>query len=92
MLEKVRNEKEVKMVSKENSIKFVLSSFLSLWILFIGIKTILWTPVPMGESDDYMLTTVSLQYEHNLGLHEADILNYEKKNTPAIDWEMKTRA
>ena len=80
------------MVSKENSIKFILLSFLSVWILFIGIKTILWTPVPTGESDDYMLTTVSLQYEHNLGLHEADILNYEKKNTPAIDWEMKTRA
>ena len=66
------------MVSKENSIKFILLSFLSVWILFIGIKTILWTPVPMGESDDYMLTTVSLQYEHNLGLHEADILNAER--------------
>lgn len=62
-------------------IEILLIILLSVWMTFIAIKTIEWTPVPMGESDDYMFTTISLQYGHNMGIDESD-LEYAKIDFP----------
>lgn len=46
--------------------------FLCAWIIIVGIKAFEWQPVPMGESDDYMFTTICLQYRGELMIREAD--------------------
>ncbi len=46
--------------------------FLCVWLMFIGSKAFQWKPVPMGESDDYMFTTICLQYRGELMVREED--------------------
>ena len=52
--------------------KALLILLLLIWLGYIAYRTFSWESTPMGEADDYMLTTVSLQYGHNLGIDESD--------------------
>ncbi|MEA5093476.1 MAG: hypothetical protein VB128_00830 [Sedimentibacter saalensis] len=47
--------------------------FLIGFMLLIYSGALLWQPVPMGESDDYMLATVSLQYRGDLAIRQSDL-------------------
>ncbi len=58
---------------EESTFKKMILLFLCIWFIFVGMKTIKWTPVPMGESDDYILTTISLQNRMELVIREEDI-------------------
>ena len=54
---------------------------LILWLIYVAIEMMKWQPVPMGESDDYIFATISLQYQHNLGIDKLD-LEYAKRDFP----------
>lgn len=58
--------------NREKVFQYLTILFLCVWLVFIGIKAFEWKPVPMGESDDYMFATISLQYRGELMVREAD--------------------
>lgn len=56
--------------SYANLFSYVLIGIFAIWLF---VSAMGWTPVPMGESDDYMLTTVSLQYRGDLAIQDSDL-------------------
>lgn len=44
-----------------------------IFLSFLWVSSLLWKPGPMGESDDYMLQTISLQYRGDLEVRESDL-------------------
>ena len=67
---------KTKKLYKKNTFYFMfIALFIMLWAVYIGMETFKWTPIPMGESDDYMFTTVSLQYCGELMVREETLIH-----------------
>lgn len=60
---------KMKITNYQKCTKFIIIIF----TIFMIILALLWNPVPMGETDDYVLSTISLQNRFDLCVRPSDV-------------------